>query len=540
MSLKTAVGPRKTRNKPLCRITPPFTFWTRLHSVLSLRIISCFSGLSRTSFYKANTSRLNPMAVVLLAGLSGCTPTRIAVQPKLSAPQNWHHDGEAAGITDAAKLKTWWQGFQDPRLNALISQALAANHDLKIAQARVRAAEAMVTIAESVLYPNIDAFSSGGREKRIDRVIGVPGSQGLTLLTPTSDAISGGLAARWEIDLFGARRLEAEAAAAQSEGSKAALHAAQVGLLAQVATHYLELRGVQRRIGILRANIDVQRERLRALQTFYRAGLAHDSDLARQESLLLGTEALLPGLTAAEAALIHRLGVLLGEPPGKLANRLVSAERWPSGTPAVPKLLPSVLLAQRPDLRQAQSEVDSAAAALGAARAEMYPKLVLSASGGFGALAVGGFSGLSDSVYALGSGLTAPIFNAGRIKAQITSADARLDQVAAHYEKTFLLALEDVENAYVAHASSSLQRERWSEAETAADKAYRLSVELYQRGAGDYLSVLDAQRSKLAVADELAKAETASRVALVSLYRAFGGGWADGYNNLRPFIGADR
>jgi len=514
MKLKTALDPRKTPSQPTYRLTPPVTF--------------LFSWLSwTTGFSKMNTRHLNPLGIALLVWLAGCTPTRVSDPLRLASPKDWRHAPDAQ-VTGTADLKAWWRGYRDPLLNELITQALASNHDLSIAKARVRETNAMLTVARSALYPSIDIFSSGGREKRIDRIIGVPDKQGIALITPTADAISGGLAARWEIDLFGGRRLEAEAAAAQSEGGKAALHAAQVGLLAQVATHYLELRGLQQRIGILRADIDVQRERLRALQTFYHAGLAREADIARQETLLHGTEAALPPLIAAETRLIHRLGVLLGGPPGSLEKRLSRAERLPLDSPDIPRLVPSSLLAQRPDLRLAQTEVSKAAAGLGAARADLFPKLVLSASGGFGALAVAGFSGLSEGVYALGSGLTAPIFNAGRIRSQITAADARLAQVAANYEKTFLLALEDVENAYVAHASSQEQRKRWSEAETAAEKAYRLAEALYQRGAGDYLSVLDAQRNQLAVADELAKTETAIRVAVVSLYRAFGGGWATG------------
>jgi len=152
-------------------------------------------------------------------------------------------------------------------------------------------------------------------------------------------------------------------------------------------------------------------------------------------------------------------------------------------------------------------------------------KLVLSASGGLGALAVGGFPSLAESVYALGSGLSAPIFNAGRIRAHIAAADARLDQVAVNYENIFLLALEDVENAFVVHRPATDSLGRQTEAEASAEKAYRLADALYQRGAVDYLAVLDAQRSKLAVSDERAKAETATSVATVSLYRAFGGGW---------------
>jgi len=517
-----------------------------------------------------NNRYLTPLALLSLASLIACTPTRVSDQVALNSPESWQHAPNAQ-TAETVDLKTWWQGFNDPLLNELIDKALAANHDLKIATARIREANAMVTVAEAALYPSLDFSLSGGREKRIDQIVGVPSGQGIKLITPTADAVSGGLAARWEIDLFGGRHLEAEAAAAQAEGSKEGLHATQVGLLAQVATNYLELRGVQQRTGILQNNIALQRERLRTLQAFIKAGLANEADLVRQQTLLQGTEATLPGLTNVEQMLIHRLGVLLGEPPENLGNRLAAVgplpnealnklipfmvrqahhernqplavrpepfgdaqeslvegptQGSPRNLPTMPNLLPADLLAQRPDLRLAQAEVSAAAASLGSARADLYPKLVLSASGGVGALAVGGFPSLADSVYALGSGLSAPIFNAGRIRAHIAAADARLDQVAANYEKTFLLALEDVENAFVAHRSATDSLSRLTEAEASAEKAYRLVDALYQRGANNYLAVLDAQRSKLAVSDERAKAETAVSVAMASLYRAFGGGW---------------
>ncbi|WKJ90559.1 TolC family protein [Methylomonas montana] len=474
-----------------------------------------------------NYRYLTPLTLLSLVSLIACTPTRVGDQVALNSPATWQHvaNAETAQTTEAVDLKTWWQGFNDPLLNELIDKALAANHDLKIATARVREASAMVTVAEAALYPSLDFSISGGREKRIDRIVGVPSGQGIKLITPTADAVSGGLAARWEIDLFGGRHLEAEAAAAQAEGNQEGLHAAQVGLLAQVATNYLELRGEQQRIGILQSNIDLQRERLRTLQVFLKAGLANEADMARQQTLLQGTEASLPGLANAEKNLIHRLGVLLGEPPESLEKRLAVVGPLPKQAPAIPNQLPADLLAQRPDLRLAQTEVSAAAASLGSARADLYPKLVLSASGGLGALAVGGFPSLAETVYALGSGLSAPIFNAGRIRAHIAAADARLEQVAADYEKTFLLALEDVENAFVAHHSATDSFSRLTEAEASAEKAYRLVDALYKRGAGNYLAVLDAQRSKLAVSDERAKAETAVSVAMVSLYRAFGGGW---------------
>jgi NodT family efflux transporter outer membrane factor (OMF) lipoprotein len=466
-----------------------------------------------------------PIVVLMIVMLAGCTPTRVSDRVLLSTPTDWHHASVAQGDSNQADLKEWWRGFRDPLLNDLISQALAANHDLRIATARVREANAMVTVVESALYPSVDFFTGGGREKRIDRIIAVPGNEGVKLVTPTANVITGGLAARWEVDVFGARHLEAEATTAQAAGTEEARHGVQVGLLAQVATNYLELRGAQERTTILRENIDIQRERLRALQIFYRAGLTKETEVARQETLLHSTESALPGLNAAEVTLIHRLSVLLGESPGKLEVRLAEAAVHPPDLPGIPNTLPSSLLLQRPDLRLAQTEVSAAAASLGAARADLFPKVVLSASGGIGALAVGGFPSLVESVYALGAGLTAPIFNAGRIRAHIAAEDARLDQVAAKYEKTFLLALEDVENAFVAHTSSKERRQQLLKAEAAAENTYRLSQALYQRGASDYLSVLDAQRTKLSINDERVKAETAVRVSLVSLSRAFGGGW---------------
>jgi outer membrane protein TolC len=243
---------------------------------------------------------------------------------------------------------------------------------------------------------------------------------------------------------------------------------------------------------------------------------------------------MLPVLTSTAKNLIHRLSVLLGETPANLEERLTRSMPLPVTLPNIPTLLPSSLLEQRPDLRVAHTEVTAAAASLGAARANLFPKFVLSASGGFGALAVGGFPGLAEGVYALGAGLTAPIFNAGRIKAHITAADARLDHVATNYEKTFLLALEDTENAYVAHTAALERRDQLGRAEAAAERSHTHAQAFYERGAADFLSVLDAQRTRLATSDERTQAETAVRVSLVSIYRAFGGGWSDEPSVGRP------
>ncbi len=473
-----------------------------------------------------NSSLTCLISVVTAFGLAACTPTRVDPKLQLPAVTDWQHGPGAAALSNRAELTSWWRSFGDPVLDELIAGAIAANQDLRIAKARVWEAQQMVTVAESALYPTVEFNANGGRERSINRVFAVPGPKGIELIAPAGNAFSGGLAARWEIDLFGGRHLEADAASAQAAGAREGKRAVLVGLLAQVATNYLELRGVQARTHVLEANIATDTERLRVVRALRKAGLARDWDVQRQETQLHATEAGLPTLIAADN-LIHRLGVLSGKPPASLHARLAPPAPLPASVPQLPKLLPASLLDQRPDLRLAKTEVGAAAARLGVARADLYPKLVLSVSGGFGTLAAGGYGSLAEGIYALGSGISAPIFNAGRIRAQIAAADARLDQAAANYEKTFLTALEDVENAYVQHRSMNSRRDRLLQAETAAEQSRREADALFRQGATDLLGVLDAQRSKLQISDQRISAETEIAVAMVSLYRAFGGGWSE-------------
>ncbi len=219
--------------------------------------------------------------------------------------------------------------------------------------------------------------------------------------------------------------------------------------------------------------------------------------------------------------------MLLGNPPESLNNSLTPSMPLPASMPNLPNLLPASLLTQRPDLQLAQAEVTAKAASLGAARTNLFPRLVLLATGGVGTIATGGFSSLSEGFYALGSGLTAPIFNAGRIRAHIAGVEAQLDESAMNYEKTFLIALEDVENAFVSHKSALERHEHLVQAETTAEKAHNVASALYHRGVNNYLSVLDTQLERLSISDEIVKAKTGVLISMVSLYRAFGGGWSD-------------
>lgn len=459
------------------------------------------------------TRPLSAAAIALM--LAGCAITSVNDQVELDVPTEWSNRPNEALTDDREHLVQWWKGYGDSMLDELIANAIAANHDLKIAVARVREAQALATIADSLLYPTLEAAANAGRNKSFER-----------LPKPTiANSASFGLTAAWEIDLFGGNRLDAVAAAAQAQSAAESRRAVQVGLLAEVAVTYLELRGAQKQTTILQDNIAIQRERLRLLAARYNAGLATELDVTRQRALLKTTEAAMPLLTQRTMSLIHRLSVLMGQPPARLSDRLRVSARLPEKVPPIPALLPADLLNQRPDLRRARADVSAAAARLGSAKSDLFPKLFLSANTARTIFEVGALPRLTGNVFALGLGLTAPIFNAGRIRAGINAEDARFAQAATLYDKTFLAALEEVENAFVAYTAASDRQTELAQATIAADRAYRTADAFYQRGLTDFLSVLDAQRAKLSAEDEQAKAETAVTVSMVSLYCAFGGGW---------------
>lgn len=465
--------------------------------------------------------------VLALLILNACTPTRVSDQISLSAPKEFSH-GNSVEIT--RNLKNWWQGFHDPVLNQLIIEALKANQDLKMAVDRVRQARAMLVVARSVLYPSVDFSTTNINERLMSIFIPTPnpllGGNSVNLNVPDNvDILNVGLNINWEVDIFGANRLSAEATKAQAEGVEEIYKAVKVGLLAQLSTTYFELRGLQKQIELVNKNIQLQQKRRELLETLFKNGLKTEIDVTQQKSNIKTYEAGLSSLMEAKETLIHRISILLALPPDTMKKRLEQSQTYQTSLPKLPKLIPSELLQQRPDLRRAQKEVTVAAANLGKAKADLLPKFNLVVSGGYASMALSGYPTLANSVYMLGSGLTAPIFNAGRIRAKIAAADARLDEVGIQYEKTLLTALEEVENAYVTHSSANTRKEQFTQANLEAERALIQVDAFFQRGMADYLSVLDAHKEQLKLEQERIKSETAVAVSLVGLYRAMGGGW---------------
>jgi len=289
------------------------------------------------------------------------------------------------GSADPKQLGSWWKVLNDPVLNDLIEKALRTNLDVRMARARVQQARALRGISESGLYP--EGGVTGGYQAYRRTETGSTGqSPGLGTAIPgerRGDLYQAGFDASWEIDIFGGIRREIEAADADLAASEDALRGTLVSLQGEVARNYIELRGLQLRLDIARQEVKVRRENLQLVAARFEAGLVNKLDVTRVEGDLASAESRIPLLENGARAVLHRLGVLLGQEPMSLVEVLGKTGSIPEVPLALPAGLPSELLRRRPDIRRAEREVAAATARIGVSTAELFPKFSLTGVYGF-------------------------------------------------------------------------------------------------------------------------------------------------------------
>jgi multidrug efflux system outer membrane protein len=449
--------------------------------------------------------------------------------PKAPVPDSYRQIG-AADVNGEAPVGNWWATLNDDELTSLIDRAVRANLDLKIASSRILEARAARRVTRADLLPSVTSSDSiqhvrGGLTQGLFNTNAGPSGRSSLLSPFESSVYQFGFDASWEIDFFGGRRRALEAATADVAAIGEERRDTLVSLLAEVARNYSELRGFQKRLDIVRQNIDLQQDSLDLTKVRADAGLGTQFDVERQSAQLDSTRALVLQLEAVEIQTIHRLGVLLGEEPGTLLTELTNAKPLPTVPPAVPAGLPGDLLKRRPDIREAGARVAAETARVGVARADLFPKILLTGAAGRqgtepSALTIG-----AGNFFAVGPAITLPIFTAGKIRGNIEAQKQRLEQAVTQYQSTVLKSLEETENALVAYGHEKDRQEKLFAAVEASRQATMLANELYTRGLSDFLSVLDAQRQQLASEDDLAQSDTAVITNLVALYKALGGGW---------------
>jgi NodT family efflux transporter outer membrane factor (OMF) lipoprotein len=367
-------------------------------------------------------------------------------------------------------------------------------------------------VAASTLWPTVNLDAFGGRNKDLSRLPIKPAIGNIATID---------LSMRWEIDLLGGNLAGAEAAQSQATGTAELDKAARVMLAAEVGTTLFAQRGAATQLVTLRHNVEVAREALRLAQERFARGLATALDADRALTQLKTLEAQLPALEGRVKSLGYRLAVLRGRVPQPDATSVLPV---PDTVPELPALLPSEWLETRPDLRAARRQVEAANFSLAQARSDLFPKFTLAGFGGRERIALMGVPALTENIFALGVGLVQPIFNAGRIRAQVEGADARLAIAAASYDRALLGAIEEVESAFVVYDAAGSQQSELRLAHDVALRARERASALYQHGLVDYGAYLDTQRVALQTEDALIDATTRRAIAIVAVYRAFGVG----------------
>ena len=443
---------------------------------------------------------------------------KVKKQPRVEVPATWATQPAEGVSSEVAQLKEWWKNFRDSNLDKLVEEALIANGDLKIAEARVNEVRALRGVANSARYPTVEQTDVIARRRT---VLQTPNSTGAV----ESGLFQIGFDANWELDFFGGVRNSVKAATAEVQAAEESRRDAMVILVAEVARNYIALRGYQRQLDVTRSNIATQRDTRDLTSVRAKAGLATELDVTRAEAQLAFTEAAVPELEALIANTTHRIAVLLGKPPGALLAELQTAKPIPPTAPTITVGLPSELLRRRPDIRRAEAEIVAETARLGVAKSELYPKFELSGLLGRTASSPGGLTlGLGNFFFG-GVGIRIPIFNHGRIRSNIKAEDARLDQAILLYENTLRRSLEEVENSLTSYEREREQRTQLEKAVASNRRSVELSRELYVAGLSDFLSVLEAQNALYDSENQLAQSEAAVAINLVALYKALGGGW---------------
>jgi outer membrane protein, multidrug efflux system len=453
------------------------------------------------------------MTTLLLGGCKfGPNYHRPVIQPPITyrdLSENLQVQAQAASYADLP----WWQVFQDPQLQELIRTALKQNYDLQIATERINAGRAQVAVTRSALFPQVQGNGdfSGGKEHNFQTKS--------NFLTLTADAA-------FQLDFFGKLRRATEAARAQLLATEDARQTVILTLVSDVASDYFALLQLDLQLQITHDTVNTQIDSVKLTRLRLERGVATKLDVLQAQQVLDTANAQIPDLERQIAQEENAISILLGNYPQGVPRGLPLAEQHLP--PEVPPGLPSSLIERRPDIREAEQNLVAANAEIGVAKAQFFPQISLTGSGGGAFGRSSAFSGLMSSqlgTWSYGAQVSQPIFTAGALRGNLRLAESQHQQLLIAYRKSIQRAFGDVSDSLIGY--QKLHQVRVRQQDTVADlqEAVRLSTMRYQGGTTTYLEVLDGQRSLFAAELTLAQARGNEYQSLVQLYRALGGGW---------------
>jgi NodT family efflux transporter outer membrane factor (OMF) lipoprotein len=440
-------------------------------------------------------------------------------RPPIPLPTEWNAPVAYAGngAPDAVWPEAdWWRGFGSPRLDELIAQAQLGNDDLAAAMARVQEADAQLRIAGAPLLPTVDLGADATRERS-----SVPGG-GLGVYNVFNPMLT----ASYELDFWGKNRAARDAARAAAVASRYDRQTVALTVVSSVATAYFQALELRDRLQVARQNLENGEKILRGLTFEQEVGTATGLDVAQQATVVALLYAAIPPLEQQFRQTVYALAVLIGRTPESIdvTDGTLTALKRP---PVVPGL-PSTLLSRRPDVAAAEQQLIAANADITVARAELFPTIELTASGGYESSMLSSLVSPANRAYALSAGLTQPIFHGGALRGELAYSKARYAELASTYHKTVLTAFSNVEGALVAARRTADQEKRQAEAVAKAKRAYEFAQIQMSAGTVNILTVLNTENALFGAQDALVQVQYSRLQALVDLFTALGGGWHQG------------
>ena len=430
---------------------------------------------------------------------------------KEEPPEGWKN----AQPADGTLRGKWWEVFNDPALNALEEQVNVSNQNLLAAEAQYRVAKAAVRVARSALSPTVSSSPSITGSDASSRVGRTVSSGAIGTYTLPVDA-------SYTADVWGSLHRAVASSAALAQASDAQLENARLLYQTELASDYFQLHGLDGDTQLLEQTVDQYKQYLTLTKNRFEGGVASDSDVAQAETQLYTTQAELTDLGVARAQFEHAIAILIGKSPAELTIPRMILTAAP---PPIPVGVPSALLERRPDIAENERQVASANEQIGIAKAAFYPALTLAVSGGLQSTSFINWITWPSRFWSIGPQLAQTLFDAGKRRAQVQSAEAAYDATAANYRQTVLTAFQQVEDNLAALRILESEAAILDQAVKSAQRSLLVSTEQYKGGTVNYLQVITTQT--IAVQDERSAVDVLTRrmTATVQLIQALGGGW---------------
>jgi outer membrane protein, multidrug efflux system len=455
----------------------------------------------------------------LMLPLGGCLLSGEKPDPALDIPQAYDGGPKNPALAEAAvPTLDWWRGFRSKELTEVIEEARQANLDIAAAVARIVQADAQARVTGAALLPKVDLNGSASHSRSSQSLGGGSGGGG-----SEHDLLSTSLTASYEIDFWGKNRAALRADEQTAVAKRYDREVVGLATVVATANAYFQVLAAQDRLRVARENIASASRVLNLIQQRVNAGTASALETAEQESLVNTQRASIPPLEQILKQNRNALAVLIARSPEHV--RIRGGSLRAIATPRVTPGLPSELLAQRPDIREAEANLAAADANVTNARAQFLPSITLTGEGGYQSAILRTLLRPESAFYTAAAGLTQPIFDGARIQGNLDLQKGKQDELLQIYRKAVISAFSDVETALDAIRQTTLRQRLQGDVVTSSRRAFEISEQRLNQGTIDLVTVLQTQQTLYQAEDALVQARLAHVLAVVSLYQALGGGW---------------